>query len=188
MPRKLILLSLLFIGTSLVIGGCASGPKGRGGPGGSGGPPQGMRGANMPEGYVARPVTLLFATMDTNSDGLVTLAEVRLGAMKEWNRFDTPKVSPLVLSDWALKTLGASDARPNRLSFDTNLDGQVEKEEFLRGFTREFQDLDKDGDQKLTRAEMVFRLPEMRMMQGPGGGGGSRGGPPSGGGDRPPPR
>lgn len=187
MKQAIFLFTLLLVGTSFVTGCASRGPGGQG----RGGPPGGgMNGRmDMPGGFVARPITLLFTSMDASNDGILDVGELSAGVATEWSRLvgdGSNSIGAILIADWASEALGSPDALPNRLSFDTDLNSQVSEAEFRIGIEREFNTLDKDKNGLLTRSEMVFELPEMRMnMGGPMGGGA---GGPGGGGNRPPPR
>lgn len=192
MSSRLVLLTTLLIGTSIILVGCASGGRGPG----PGGPAGGMqrRGVDMPEGYVTRPIALVFTAMERDGNGLISRIEAEDGALREWKSATSDRGTTLSASQynaWAASALGSPDALPSRLTFDTDLDGVISEVEFLAGFRREFEALDKNEDGRLSRLEMIFELPQMRMAQGMGGGmggGGGGRGPGSGSGDRPPPR
>lgn len=168
-----------------LVGACASnrGPQpGRGGP-----PPgadAGMR-ADLQGGLVAQPVALLFTSIDADANTVLTQAELAAATPSLWRSLDRQtagNVGAIVYSEWAERHLGAEDALPNRISFDTNLDGAITEAEFTDGLLREFNRLDVNEDTQLTRAELLARMPE-RQMQPAGG----RGGPGGGDGQRPPP-
>lgn len=186
----------------IATGACAS-PKGPGGPGG--GPPgQGGRGGGMMMGggggelYSARPVALLFVSMDTDHDLFVTRAELDAGIKAEWAHADADKtgeVSGFELIDWSKAVLGNAEAEPSRVTFDTDFSGMITQREFEDGLARAFLAMDKNGDNRLDRSEMlVMARAQMRneepmgggqMQRGGSGGGRGRGGP-GGGGGRPP--
>lgn len=185
---------LLLATASLAVAGCAS--QGRGP--GRGGPPGSMGGGaariDMPEGYVARPIALVFTAMERDGNGYISRTEAEDGVLREWRNATHDRgdnLSPSEYNAWAATALGSPDALPSRLSFDTDLDGVISEAEFLSGFRHEFDMLDKNEDDRLSRLEMVFELPQMRMGMGQGMGGGMGGGgrgPGGGSGDRPPPR
>ncbi len=107
----------------------------------------------------ARPIALFFAGIDSSGDKIVSRAELQAGIAREWRMLKpsiSGKIGAFKMEDWALATLGARDAYPSRLSFDSNLDNQVSQEEFTSRLTRSFDALDENGDGRLSRAELVF--------------------------------
>lgn len=107
----------------------------------------------------ARPISLLFTSMDANRDKLVSRVEVESALPAEWKSLQPSfnnKVSALKLTAWAKATLGSADSLPSRLSFDSNLDNQVSEEEFVTRILSDFDRMDEDDDGQLSRAELVF--------------------------------
>ncbi|WOI54345.1 EF-hand domain-containing protein [Parvularcula sp. LCG005] len=141
------IVSVAALGLVLGVTACASGPKGPNGPRPS------MSGA-----FVAKPVALVFASYDGNTDRIVTSAEAAAGVTAEWRSADTNgdgDVSVFELQSWSAAALGDANARPGRLAFDADGDGRISLIEFQRHMTTEFNELDKDADGRLTRAELV---------------------------------
>ncbi|HEV2562334.1 MAG TPA: hypothetical protein VGT78_09355 [Rhizomicrobium sp.] len=99
-----------------------------------------------------------FAKADTNHDGHLDEAEVRAVNQARWSA-DSSTASPLV--DW-------------------NQDGVVDFHEFAATARSLFDQMDTDGDGKLSPQELHPRQPEQR---GPRGKRGKRGEGPEGGGD-----
>lgn len=170
-----------------LLGACASqrGPQGRGGP-----PPgeQGQMRSELQGGLIAQPVAFLFIESDANRDTILTRGELDTATQTLWQSLqpgESGTIGAIAYGRWAEPHLGAEDALPNRISFDTNLDGAISEPEFAEGLVREFSRLDKNEDGELTRAELLVRIPERQMQ--PGGNRGGAGGPGGRGGDRPPP-
>jgi len=156
---------------------CASGPK-RGGA-------QGQGDAQF-SGVSAHPVGLYLVGHDADGDGLVSRAELDEGIMKDWAQFDR-NPSATQFQTWSLRALGSTSAMPTFLSFDTNLNGSVTRSEFETRLVSEFNRLDRNGDGRLARSELVFNIESRRRDDSGSRGQGNRGGEdrPSGGG-RPP--
>ena len=200
MPSRLRI--ALACATALIATGACASQKGPGGPGGGGGPGQGGRGGGMMGGagelYSAKPVALLFVSMDTDHDLVVTRAEMDAGVAAEWARADVDKsgdVTGFEMIDWGKLVLGNGEAEPSRVTFDTDFSGLITRREFDEGFARAFIAMDRNGDNRLERSEMITAgRAQMReepmggggQMQRQGGGGRGRGGPGGGGGGRPP--
>lgn len=187
MKRQSLLISssqaIILIGASLALVACASSPSGRPGD-------KGARGAAVPmsTGAMARPIAVVFATMDTNQDRIVSASEFTLGVEAEWTFADANHndiTSVVEFGNWAEVTLGSRDTLPNHMSFDRNLSGSITNTEFAERFALEFDQLDTNADQKLTRSELFIvvparssatrergRKPPSEGRRGGGGGGG----------------
>ena len=135
----------------LIMAGCVSPPP-RGGPGGP-------RMSAM-DGRMARPAALLFVSMDTDKDLFVTAAELAEGIKAEWARADKDHngvLSAFEMSGWCAAVLGDADATPGRLSLDSDVNGLVTHEEFEAGLKKEFAMLDRNGDGRLDRSELLVQ-------------------------------
>lgn len=177
--QRLTLACTILLAGSLAA--CASGPDKRPPRGGGGERP----GAAAFQGQAMKPVALLFAAMDRDGDLIVDGQELIGGIDQEWQRFsDSGAARAIKFEDWALMTLGTRDALPSFAAFDRNLDGKISQQEFDDRIRGEFTELDKNGDGRLERSELVFRVSRpSRDEPSQGRGGGSGGG---GGGGRPP--
>lgn len=148
---------------SIYVAGCTSSPDKR----------RGDRSREQPAhaiGLVASPVAVLFATMDTNNDRVISQSEINTGLASEWSFADTDangSVTPFEASNWAKASLGSTTALPNRLSFDTDLNAIVTELEFSQRIQLEFDLLDLDHNAELTRDELFFRFkrPDFRLQQ-----------------------
>ena len=176
--KHLPTLSALTLAT-LLISACANGPDRR--------PPRdGDRGSgqNSFEGYAAKPVTLLFVSMDRNNDVRISGDELVSGIDREWGDLMTRHpIGALEYGEWSAATLGSPDALPSFISFDRDLDGRLSELEFGDRLRAEFADLDKNSDGQLDRSELIFRIarPTRQQQGGQQGRGGQEG-------RRPPPR
>ncbi len=168
-------LACLF-GLALTLGACSSGPpkRGDGPPGGA--MMQGQEQGNRINGPVARPVALLLAGMDADHDMRVTRNEVDAMSAVEWNRLarGADTIPALDLAEWLRNALGSPDAQPSPVAFDNNFDGRISREEFRSRLFALFAELDKSGDEMLTRTELLYEPPitrrrnETRMLdEGP---------------------
>ncbi|MEM9178193.1 MAG: signal transduction protein [Pseudomonadota bacterium] len=164
---------------TLLISACANGPDRR--------PPRGGdRGGEQSsfEGYAAKPVTLLFVSMDQNNDARISSDELLRGIDREWDLLTSRHpIGALEYGEWSAATLGSSDALPSFISFDRDLDGSLSELEFGDRLRAEFADLDKNSDGLLDRSELIFRIsrPARQQQGGQQGRGGQEG-------RRPPPR
>ncbi len=179
MQRRFVRVAVAAAG--LMAAGCASGPPG-GPPGGPGGPGGGAGPGRLQEAKVARPVAILFTSMDANGDLLVTRDELETGIETEFARADVDRsgvITGFEMMDWGKSVLGDAEALPDMRAMDSDLNYTVTKLEFATALRHEFERLDVNGDKVLTRAELLMAAP-MRMQ----GGGGEGGGAPSSGGRR----
>lgn len=98
------------------------------------GPLQDLRGVR-----IVRPGALLFASFDTDGSLSVSVQEIRDNAGKAFKRADVNNNGTLSIfeqQDWA-REIGSHDGQlANAVSFDTNIDRMVTKEEFASGLER----------------------------------------------------
>lgn len=109
----------------------------------------------------AAPISMVFASFDSNFDKLVSPTELRAGIEREWTSMNPSfrgNVGAINFEDWMVSALGASDAYPTRLSFDADLNGQISKSEFITRLTTSFKGLDSNDDSALSRKELTFRV------------------------------
>lgn len=143
---------------------CASDPRDRRGP------PQergGSAGASY-TGMAAKPISVLFASMDVDRDAVVDAAELTLGTDVEWLRLSNGgPVSALGFEAWSIDVLGSKDTLPSFVAFDRDLDGAITPDEFSVRLRTEFSALDSDKNGRLERSELVFRI--SRAMRDSGG-------------------
>ncbi|HVY90045.1 MAG TPA: hypothetical protein VG942_14340 [Hyphomonadaceae bacterium] len=143
--------------------------------------------AGFQDGYVARPIALLFIDMDANHDRVLTSDELAKGIAAEFDHADADHngvISGFEMADWDKAVLGNSEALPNRAEMDVDLSSTISRNEFENALRKEFVAMDKDNDGKLTRAELLIEVPG--RAEGPSGEvrNGDGGGQPQGGGGR----
>ena len=138
------------------------------------------------ESMIARPIALLLVGFDTDRDLATSAAEFDAGLRTEFLRADANKdglISGFEMQDWSALMMGDKEAQPDYRAMNSDLGQAVSAQEFETAFKREFAAMDRNGDGKLTRAELLNASPRMGMgMGGPPGGGqmmrrGGRGGP-----------
>jgi EF hand len=191
------LISVLAV-SAVALAACASDPRGGRPPGGPGGP-SGM-GGQLQESMIARPVALLFVGFDTNGDLATSADEFAAGLKAEFARADVNKdgfISNFEMIDWSVAVMGDKEALPDYRTMNADLGQSVSPDEFNKAFQREFTAMDKDGNGRLTRTELLRMAPQMggfggggppgggQMRRGGGGGRGPGGGGPPGGGGGP---
>ena len=71
----------------------------------------------------------------------------------------------ITFRSWSESALGSTEAVPTFLSFDQNLNGTVSADEFEIGLMREFDRMDENMDDSLSRSEMVFTIQERRQSR-----------------------
>jgi len=165
---------------ALALSACAShhhrGPqRGYGPPGGFERPGGGAFSGDV----MAPPVALLFDDYDRDHDRRVTEAELKAGAEASFAEADADKsgsIPALEYQAWAEKALGSKDALPGFLLFDTDMNGSISHDEFVKGLASEFTHLDANKDLVLERSELVAIGASFARGQfggrGEGGGGG----------------
>lgn len=144
------------LAASCLVAGCAPGAPER--------PPRGgpPAGGMLQESKVARPVALLLTGMDANNDFSVTLDELDAAIDAEFARADldgSGVVTGFEMMDWGKTVLGDGEALPDLRAMDTDINYAVTLREFAVGLRHEFLRLDKDGDKRLTRAELLVETP-----------------------------
>lgn len=129
------------------LAACASGPKRGGSQGGS----------SQISAVSTHPVGLYFVGHDENDDGVTSRAELDAGIKKDWAKFDR-NPSATQFQSWTTKVFGSSSAMPTFLSFDSNMNGVITESEFETRLVGEFNRLDKNGDGKIERSELIFNV------------------------------
>ncbi|MBI1251019.1 MAG: hypothetical protein GC189_06085 [Alphaproteobacteria bacterium] len=130
---------------ALSVGACASRPD-------AGSP------AQRPPSVVASGEALVFVSFDSDRDYRTSRDELARGLDAEWSALGAQTLSPIVFQQWAQRALGDPDMGPFRLQFDSNVDGDITREEFDALLTGRFEDLDADDDGFVARNELVRRL------------------------------
>lgn len=150
--KRLLLVATCSIG--LLLSACASKPDRRGPPNGE----RGNAGATY-TGMAAKPIGLLFVSMDSNEDTFLDGGELERGIEREWLRL-TPSSNATALDfeNWSLAALGARDTLPSFIAFDRDLDGSISQEDFSKRVRIEFDLADADNNGVLSRSELLFRV------------------------------
>ncbi len=122
---------------------------------------------------IAHPISLLFASMDQNQDALVDKNELSESVLREWARMtETNHASALHFETWSQTVLGARNALPSFIAFDSDLDGRISMSDFSGHLYREFDRLDNNQDDLVARSELLFQ--GARSSQGSERGGDAR--------------
>lgn len=176
---------LAIAASSLTLSACATKDDRRGPP-----PDRGDRAerpAKRTSGTFLQPIAVVFTSMDTNGDKVISRSEMLTGTSAEWSAFGR-KPSAAYFAEWSLKNLGSTDAMPTFLSFDRDFNGVVSETEFSEQFTIAFERMDKNGDGQLERSEMLisFDAPQGQRSRQAGEQGRGKGGRGGNGGGRPP--
>ena len=111
-----------------------------------------------PATMVVEPVAMLIATFDANGDGLVDRNELTEGVRRTFEAVDTARAGQLryiAFADWAERWLGDRNALPSPFEVDRNQDDQVSLDELQDHFSRLFARYDKNGDKRISRAELL---------------------------------
>lgn len=107
---------------------------------------------------VASPLALAIASFDRNGDLQVTRAEYDAEVLRSFaggDRDGDGFMGLIELSAWASATLGNATALPGAFDFDRDGDDKISRAEFVAYFGRQFTALDVDRDGKLVRSELV---------------------------------
>ncbi len=117
----------------------------------------------------ASPVAMMVAAMDADGDARVTRAELALAETRMFVRADADKDGVLTLielADWALVWLGDQSAVPGRFDFDRDGDDKVSKAEFVAELGRRFAGFDGNKDGVLERSELLTVTERQRDRRG----------------------
>lgn len=106
-------------------------------------------------GDPTRQVLADFDRIDTNSDGVISIAEYRDFQIVRWPRIDRNADGYLTVDDFPR----FAAARARRLlaevtDLDANGDGRISREEFVNGPAPLFRRADRNDDGVLTRTEL----------------------------------
>lgn len=113
------------------------------------------------------PIGLVFASMDTDGQAGLSLAELKAGTEKEWAVLNSgAKVSAIDYGNWSLSVMGSREVQPNFLSFDSDFNGGLTKTEFTNGLKREFERADENKDGVVTREETIYLINLPRRGEG----------------------
>jgi Ca2+-binding EF-hand superfamily protein len=91
---------------------------------------------------------------DRDGNGVVTLDEMRTGALEHFDRMDTSKDGRLTLDEIVAAETGR--AAKHFAEMDKNVDGKVERAEVPKMPDEVFARLDKNGDGAISREEMAL--------------------------------
>ena len=111
-------------------------------------------------GMAARPVALLFVSMDANNDSVLDTSELDAGISSGWATLSASgsDVGAIQYNAWSEKNLGAADALPGFMTFDRDLNRKMTPEEFDEGMRAQFTQLDANKDGQLERSELLFAI------------------------------
>ena len=156
---------------------CAGGPPRHGDARGQG---QGINPQRV--GGIVTPAGVVLASFDQNQDALLTPAEIRIGAEAVFDASDQDQngvLAGIEISGFSQRHLGAAYTVPGRIAFDPNGDSVSTLDEFTTVWLMEFQTLNRDQDDYLTRAELIRQLasPSNGQARPRGQGGRGLGGP-----------
>lgn len=105
---------------------------------------------------VAEPVAVLLAGWDRDGDGRTTLAEARAGvesatSAPEWSA----GVGYLAFADWAERYLGDRNVTPSAFEVDRDGNNRITRDEMLVRVDAIVKRMDRNGDGAVSRAEML---------------------------------
>jgi hypothetical protein len=107
---------------------------------------------------VATPLALAIVGFDRDGDLQVSRPEYDWGVSKSFAGFDRDSdgfLSLIERTPWSEVTLGNAGALPGRFEFDRDGDDKIVRAEFVALFAARFVDLDKNRDATLSRSELV---------------------------------
>ena len=143
----------------LLVGACASEPKTRSSEVSPKGSTRTLK--DLKNSQIATPVGLIFASMDSNHDAVISREEMTTDLTVYFAAADgngNGSLSPIEFGDWSETFLGARHTVPSNLHFDHDQNSNITLDEFLTTFDAISQRLDKDRDSNLSRGELLFTI------------------------------
>ncbi len=109
-----------------------------------------------PATIVVEPAAMMIASVDADGDGRTTRAELATGIERSFRAIDAGGgLRYLAFADWAARFLGDQNALPSPLETDRDNDGQVSLIEMQTQFARLYARYNRDGDDAVSRAELL---------------------------------
>ncbi len=105
-----------------------------------------------------RPASLWLAGLDTDQNYIITRAEYEAGRDAAFTREDTSNsgsIGLFQLENWRARALGAKDAKPQTLHFDSNYDSRITRAEFNETLDFLFKTADDNDDDAVSFSELV---------------------------------
>ncbi|HEX8554870.1 MAG TPA: EF-hand domain-containing protein [Sphingomonas sp.] len=114
--------------------------------------------AQTPATMVLEPVAMMMASLDADGDGLTSRAEMEAGVRRSFETIDTARTGSmryLAYAEWALRFLGDRNALPSPFDVDRNSDDQITQDEVQSQFSRLYSRFNTNGDEGISRAELL---------------------------------
>ncbi|CAM3278520.1 MULTISPECIES: EF-hand domain-containing protein [Sphingomonas] len=114
--------------------------------------------AQTPATMVVEPVAMMIATLDSDGDGKTTRAEMEAGVKRSYDAIDTAhqgSIGYLQFADWAERWLGDRNALPSPFDVDKDGDNRITLAELQAHFSRLFSRFDRDHDGAISRPEAL---------------------------------
>ena len=111
-----------------------------------------------PATMVVEPVAMMIAALDGDGDGRTTRAEMETGVARSFAAIDTVGAGTLrylAFASWAERFLGDRNALPSPFEVDKDGNDQVSLDELQRQFSRLFARYNRDGDDAISRPELL---------------------------------
>ena len=156
-PTRFLVLSS--IAAVLALSACATEPTRKAPSSDRDGPRKQARSS----GTFMHPIAALFIEMDINKDKATDRSELTSGTQNQWAEFGQ-NPGAIRFSQWSKTSLGSTDAIPNFMNFDGDFNGTVTESEFSTQLETEFTRLDKNGDGRLERSEMLVSFQAQRSQ------------------------
>lgn len=114
--------------------------------------------AQTPATMVVEPAAMFVAACDTDGDGTTRRDELEACVARSFAAVDTAgagRLRYLAFADWAERYLGDRNALPSPFDVDRDIDGAVTLDELQRQFSRLYSRFNTDGQDGITRKELV---------------------------------
>lgn len=125
-----------------------------------------------PATIVVEPAAMMIATLDADADGRTTRAEMDAGLQRSFEAIDTARAGALrylVFAEWAQRFLGDRNALPSPFEIDRDGDGRITPDELREQFGRLYARFNRNGDEAVSRAELLTFRTSAIDAKGPAG-------------------
>lgn len=125
---------------------------------------------------IVEPAAMMIAAFDADGDGKVTRAEFDAGLKRSFDAVDTRRqgwLGYIAYSDWQERWMGDRNTVPSPFEVDRDGDNKISFAELVARFDLLFTRFDANKDGVIERKELVTIRPQ--MMMGPGDGRGKKG-------------
>lgn len=132
-------------------------------------PPAPVQPSPPPPTVIATPLALVIAAFDSDGDFQVDRQELDAGIARSfaWGDRDGDGYMGLIeFTAWSEAALGNPGTLPGPFDFDRDGDDRISRAEYRALFAARYGELDKDGDYRLSRSELVTVIAPLQSRTG----------------------